>query len=1083
MRIFTKGQAIVFLIVFGVLAVIASPFWTWWLKQDQELNVFILNKTVPDDSYREHKGLVWILNNEKYIKANGDRYSIEDDYSGFKPGRKSEYSIKPFPDNLEKYQVLYLADTYGVYEEEFNGSNPLGERSSSLYGGLQEEEVIQLEDTLLSSKGKTLIAEFNTFASPSSNEARHRLTNLLNISWSGWIGRYFPDLSSSEVPVWIKDNYDEGSWGFKGPGLVFVNSQDYVVVVDESELNGEGVDFTFTEKGEGYFGKKAHAPYLYWFDVIEARNQDEILADYSLPLTKAGKSKLQNAGIPDTFPAVIQHKNTAYSSFYFAGDYADEAEVPGIYQTRGLSKWKEYFSANDSFYWEAYVPMMKKMLQDKPGSADSQNAPETASNTGIQANSKTGEEYIQILKDGTWEDLLVKGVNMGIAKPGSFPGETGITEAEYFRWFKTIGDMNANAIRIYTLHPPAFYEAFYKYNQIAEKPLFLFHGVWVNEETLVKEQDAYSDAVTADFKNEMKQMVDIIHGSAVIDEKPGHASGKYTYDISPYVLGFMIGIEWDPEAVAGTNEKHNGLQQFSGTYFQTENANPFEIWLAEMMEYAVKYETDHYQWQHTMSFTNWVTTDLLTHPSEPSIKEDMVSVNPNHIKKTDKLHAGLFASYHVYPYYPDFLNYEEKYVNFIDSEGDKNNYAGYLHDLIAVHEMPVLVAEFGVPSSRGKTHENAGGMNQGFHSEEEQGRINSRLFESIVSEGYAGGLVFSWQDEWFKRTWNTMDYDNPDRRPYWSNRQTNEQHFGLLSFETGKDEAGIYADGNTGDWKRLNAKPVYSSDDENSYLKDMYVASDEEHLYIRIDYNHPIDSKNEKTYLLIDTIAGQGQTSIPISQTDKVKTDFGVDFLAEIGGQDHSRLLIDSYYDSFYYHYGHMLNMIPNESYANKKDNGVFHPIRLALNKELTIPSTGETKPFKSYETGKLLFGNANPGSENFNSLTDISISRNKKVMEIRLPWALLNMKDPSQKEIMGDLWRAGLTGSLNIEGLWISAVSADSYGIKDSFPKMQKGAIHEKESAFYSWDVWEQPDYHERLKKSYFILKKSFDSIQPGEK
>lgn len=46
--------------------------------------------------------------------------------------------------------------------------------------------------------------------------------------------------------------------------------------------------------------------------------------------------------------------------------------------------------------------------------------------------------------------------------------------------------------------------------------------------------------------------------------------------------------------------------------------------------------------------------------------------------------------------------------------------------------------------------------------------------------------------------------------------------------------------------------------------------------------------------------------------------------------------------------------------------------------------------------------------------------------MEIRLPWALLNIKDPSQKEIFGDLWREGLAGSQTIEGLRISAVSAD---------------------------------------------------------
>ena len=81
---------------------------------------------------------------------------------------------------------------------------------------------------------------------------------------------------------------------------------------------------------------------------------------------------------------------------------------------------------------------------------------------------------------------------------------------------------------------------------------------------------------------------------------------------------------------------------------------------------------------HPMSFTNWVTTDLLQHPAEPDENEDLVSVNPNVIKSKEIFFPGLFASYHIYPYYPDFLNFEEKYVEYIDHRGKKNNYAGYL---------------------------------------------------------------------------------------------------------------------------------------------------------------------------------------------------------------------------------------------------------------------------------------------------------------------------------------------------------------------------------------------------------------------
>lgn len=321
--------------------------------------------------------------------------------------------------------------------------------------------------------------------------------------------------------------------------------------------------------------------------------------------------------------------------------------------------------------------------------------------------------------------------------------------------------------------------------------------MWVNEDQLLVKQDVYAPEVTDTFKKEIKNVVDIVNGNASIPKVPGHAGGEYRNNISQYVLGYILGVEWDPEVVVSTNEKHQENISYSGDYFSSANASPFESWLASMLNYTTKYETDTYNWQHAVSHVNWVTTDTLKHPAEPFDKEDMVSVDPNVIKPQNSFKSGYFASYHVYPYYPDFLNYEKKYLEYVDHRGKKNNYAGYLNDLRKIHEMPVVVAEFGVPSSRGITHENAFGWNQGHHSEKEQGKIDTRLFEDIVEEKMAGGMVFTWQDEWFKRTWNTMDFDNPDRRPFWSNAQTNEQQFGLLSFDP---ESHIKVDGEVEDW-------------------------------------------------------------------------------------------------------------------------------------------------------------------------------------------------------------------------------------------------------------------------------------------
>lgn len=67
--------------------------------------------------------------------------------------------------------------------------------------------------------------------------------------------------------------------------------------------------------------------------------------------------------------------------------------------------------------------------------------------------------------------------------------------------------------------------------------------------------------------------------------------------------------------------------------------------------------------------------------------------------------TGVFASYHIYPYYPDAMNYQKEYTDYIDADGKINTYRAYLKDLIKEHTMPVVVAEFGIPSSRGKAHE------------------------------------------------------------------------------------------------------------------------------------------------------------------------------------------------------------------------------------------------------------------------------------------------------------------------------------------------------------------------------------------
>ena len=1049
--------------VIAILILVITPIAWWYLSDEKPLNVAILDKTVPNETYREHLGVNWFLNHYKYTMDH-QPYDVQNNYFGTIPNDESKsVSEKKFPTDYSNYDVIYLADTYGVYKDDLNEEKRLGKRSEKIVGGLEMDEWQAIVARLASNKKSMLIAEFNTFASPTSEAVRKELQDYLGITWSGWVGRYFDELDyhkNSEIPQWVIDEHGD-NWPYKGGGFLLFNeiTEKLIVLEMDKHVKTEGIEVQFTEEGEKFFHTSASAKYGYWFDIITPKYAEDALANYKWDLTKEGAKLLKENDIPQQFAAIVSQDKRYTTSYYFAGDFNDVSRVPTFHKLKGLPTIYKYAEkyADSSFYWSIYIPVMNKIFE----TFEQKEIQENVNHEKLNYNARVQGESFEVLRDGKWEPIVFKGVNIGMGKPGAFPGEAAITEEEYYRWFNQIGEMNANTIRVYTLHPPGFYRALAKYNEEnPDKPLYVLHGVWINEEGLADSLDAYDEATLKDFQSEMKRMVDVIHGNIYVKPEPGHASGLYDVDVSKYVIGWVLGIEWYPHMVVGTNEKHANIGEYNGTYFETKNAAPFEHWLAEQMDLITVYEKDKYNWMRPMSFTNWVTTDILDHPSEPSKDEDLVGVNPNVIYTKSEMQApGQFASYHVYPYYPDFFNFDQKYLNYKDFRGNTNSYAGYLKDLHEVHRMPVLIAEFGIPAARGMTHENVYGWNQGHMSEQAQGETLQHLFEDIMHEGLMGGLVFTWQDEWFKRTWNTMDYDDPNRRPFWSNAQTNEQQFGLLSFDRFK----VKVDGNTEEWKGTQMYDTSPSDST-----DFAVDYDEKYLYFKLK-SDVLEKASPR--ILLDVVPNQGNTS-STSIKDMTFSN-GVDFIVELNKSGDSRVVIDEYYDFYDYFYGHNLNMIPPRMAVPTINSGKFAPINYVLNKQLFLPEQKITTDFSSYETGKLLQGNANPKAEDYNSLVDYTWT-DDNVIELRIPWLLIQAKDPSQREFMGDIYKDGKEASTKVDNINIGAVFVDQEGnVVKSLPKTNDHVLPALTA--YSWDKWQTPKHEERLKQSYYILQKLF--------
>ena len=684
------------------------------------------------------------------------------------------------------------------------------------------------------------------------------------------------------------------------------------------------------------------------------------------------------------------------------------------------------------------------------------------SQTGVSYRFRAKGDYFYVYEDSDWQQLFMRGVNIGATEPGLFPGDLTISYDTYYRWFGYISEMNCNCIRVYTLMPPQFYQALGDFNSKAKNKLYLFQGIWVNEEDIERLSDTYAEneKILNDFTADAINLVNVIHGKAKIAETAGEAYGSYTTDVSQWLVGWIIGIEWDPNFVINTDNQHPDKKDYDGEYLYTQTASPFEAFLCRVGDALVKHETEQYKFQTPLAFSNWITTDPLTHPNEPHEDEDKATVNTENVKCRN-FGPGMFASYHIYPYYPDSLNYQQDYLQNVDDSGKVNTYAAYLADLKLAHTVPIIVAEFGIPTSRGMGHESVMVYNQGKVDEKDQGKMLIDMLGCIEDAKYAGGIVFTWQDEWFKRTWNNVMFDIADRRPFWSNIQTTEQCFGLMAFDPGKDQMACYVDGDVSEWK--DATPVVTTDQGKLYVK-----SDERYLYLMLDadnYNFDKDT----LLIPINTIANQGNRT---SSQYNAAFDKEADFLIYINGKNNSHMYVDRYYDAFNFYFleSKKLGDIKKEENANRKNSGLFDSMRMCYGYNLTVKGTGENVKDKVYETGKLQYGNGNPEADDYRSLSDFCYANGK--LEIRIPWQLLNIMDPSGKQQIADFWKTQVISAQSYTGFDIG------FGYRSDDKKLSISL-----SGNYTYTGWNTPTWHERLKPAYYELQTYFEKFTQEKK
>jgi len=704
---------------------------------------------------------------------------------------------------------------------------------------------------------------------------------------------------------------------------------------------------------------------------------------------------------------------------------------------------------------------------------------------------RAGKGRFEVRDAGGWKPIFVRGVNLGTALPGSFPAEFPDDYELYRTWFRQMSELGANVVRLYTLHPPSLYRALRDHNGEHDGPtLWLVQGVWTE---LPPKDDYFDPAFMKQFEAETRRVIDAVHGNLELPPRPGHAHGIYEADVSGVTLAWLLGREWEPYSVDAYNRLRPDKTRFDGEFVRTQSATPIESWLAWACDLATGHETEGYHVQRPVSFTSWPTLDPLHHPTEATVDEEMairarlgrppvdtireydndrVGVDMTRLTATERFPAGLYASYHAYPYYPDFMITDPGYAEARDADG-VSRYLGYLKELRQHHgDQPVLIAEVGVPSSRGIAHMHPEGQHHGGHDARSQGEVDVRLMNNIHEAGMAGGVLFAWMDEWFKRNWIVMQYESPaERNPLWLNLLDAEQNYGLLAAWPGKDGFRIVLDGEAGEWSGV--PPIYRRGEGQGLLRELRATSDEAWLYLLLEVDRPIGTRDGPEYWIgIDTYdEGRGSRRFP-SPVDRTSA-VGMEFLIRLSGPAEGRILVDRPYDLFSHRYQRPYRSQPN-------DRGEFVEIRVDTNRE-RYGRDGTLYPALGYSRSRLRFGSTDPASADHDSLADWYQKGERKTIELRIPWGLLNVADPSSRQVIHETSaRSGVVQTTRTEGFrfHVLAVEATKGGTRviDAFPAGD--APGAGEFPFYAWPGWERPTYHLRLKESYGIVREGFAGL-----
>jgi hypothetical protein len=690
---------------------------------------------------------------------------------------------------------------------------------------------------------------------------------------------------------------------------------------------------------------------------------------------------------------------------------------------------------------------------------------------------KTSSEGFKYLKDNEWIDFgKFAAVNLGVTKPGYLPGQVILEKDDYLRRFQKIEKLGIKVIRVYALLHSDFYKTLVEWNENHENKIYLLHGTEFPEILMDENNgtDAFTEEFTHEFKVGIEKTLKGVYGRGDVVYKYNKGVepiiGHYDTSIEKYLLGWVVAGEISPHCVNRTNNENPNKEQYVGKYISsTNNSSAFEIFLAEMFDYLAELsmETNN---MAPVSLSNWATTDGITNKVEPRFEiksnesvedwyssvEDWQEIDLHNID-THNWEAGKYYNQHIYPYYPEFITH----LDDPNSE-EKDPYFEYLKRIRDYYsDLPFIITEVGLSTTLGiASFEHYKNRTHGGVSHEHQGKMLKEIILKAIDElDMTGVVIFELQDEWFKRSWNTLQFERNDEygsgRNYWLNVMSAEQGFGLFEVKPQFD---------------FHSKKY----EDTEYFQDITISNDVSHVKLNINMKETM-TKRGKIVIGFDVVEGGSYTARNLDINVK-NFDNKVDYILEINLDTNKiNYYVSGTQDFIRGQYGWWFNelenfsmpLIPSDVIDSEK--GYFFPF-LQLVKLPGSMIINETYIYTPHEHFEIEFLNEDEvGEEKIN--TALWRQKDENNYEIKIPYNLLSFSNPQKHE---RFTMEGFGKEFELHYVENSLpINIEICHILDYVMPASKIKLE------YIWDKWEIPEcYCEIPKKSFKYMRQAFSEI-----